>query len=132
MKKLLLTSLALLLFVPSVYAGSVTLAWDANTEPDLAGYKLHYGTQHANYTQTIDVGNVTQYTIDGLDDYTVYYYAATAYDTDGNESGFSNEVIYKIDKTAPLPPQNLHQLIQQIISLLQSYLDNGSGLQIIQ
>ena len=25
-------------------AQSVTLAWDANSEPNIAGYKLHYGT----------------------------------------------------------------------------------------
>jgi hypothetical protein len=27
------------------YALDVTLAWDANTEPDLAGYAIHYGTE---------------------------------------------------------------------------------------
>jgi hypothetical protein len=33
----------------------VTLAWDANTEPDLAGYKVHYGTASGSYTTSVDV-----------------------------------------------------------------------------
>jgi hypothetical protein len=40
------------------------------------------------------VGPVTHHTLFGLDDYTTYYFAATAYDSNGNESGFSNEVVH--------------------------------------
>jgi len=111
----------LILFCFNVSAqiiGDVTLAWDANTEPDLAGYKIYYGVQTRDYPVSIDVGNVTEYTIQGQDVYTVYYYAATAYDTDGNESDFSNEVVYKIDTTSPMPPKNLRQKILQILSKL--------------
>ena len=54
-----------LLFSPLIVHGAtVTLAWDANTEPDLAGYKIHYGTASRDYSHSIDVGNVTEYTLD--------------------------------------------------------------------
>ena len=31
-------------------ASDVTLAWDANSEADLAGYKIHYGLASGVYT----------------------------------------------------------------------------------
>jgi len=43
-------------------AEQVTLAWDPNTESDLAGYKIHYGTTSRSYTSTVDVNRVTTYT----------------------------------------------------------------------
>jgi fibronectin type 3 domain-containing protein len=73
-------------------ASSLTLAWDSNTEDDLAGYYLYYGTQSRDYDHTIDVGNVTQYTVRDLEPGTRYYLSLTAYDISGNESDFSSEV----------------------------------------
>jgi len=70
-----------------------TLEWDPNSEPDLAGYKLHYGLASRSYDTTIDVGNRTTYTITDLEVGETYYIAATAYNTSGLESGYSNEVI---------------------------------------
>jgi hypothetical protein len=80
----------------NVLAGQVTLAWDANTEPDLAGYNLYYGLEPGIYgpPNKINVGNVTTYTITGLTNGVRYNFVATAYDTLGNESGYSNEVLY--------------------------------------
>lgn len=78
--------------VGNAWAAEVRLAWNANTEPDLAGYKIHYGTASGNYTTTIDVGNITTCTVPGLADGTRYYFAATAYDTSANDSCYSNEV----------------------------------------
>ena len=74
------------------FAGTISLAWDADTEPDLAGYKLHYGTGPGVYDHSIDVHQVTAYTLTGLTKGQTYYIVATAYDTSNNESGYSNEV----------------------------------------
>jgi fibronectin type 3 domain-containing protein len=75
-------------------AGSVTLAWDPpdGETPDLAGYKIYYGNSSGNYSYSIDVGNVTTYTLTDLTEGQTYYFAATAYDTSGNESEYSNEI----------------------------------------
>jgi hypothetical protein len=35
----------------------LTLAWDPNSEPDIAGYILYYGTESETYPQQVDVGN---------------------------------------------------------------------------
>jgi len=80
------------LFPAHLAASALTLAWDPNREDDLAGYKVYYGTRSWDYDFVVDVGNVTQYTVTGLESDILYYFAATAYDTSGNESDFSDEV----------------------------------------
>jgi len=66
------------------YSARVTLEWDPNTEPDLAGYKLYYGTA-SGYAQVIDVGNTTMYTVTNLTAGVTYYFAVTAHDASGHE-----------------------------------------------
>jgi phosphodiesterase/alkaline phosphatase D-like protein len=73
------------------YAGDAFLSWDANTEPDLAGYKVYVGTASRTYSPPMDVGNQTSYTVTGLGLGT-YFFAVTAYDFGGNESPYSIEV----------------------------------------
>ena len=77
-------------------AGSVDLEWDPNTEPELAGYKIYWGTSSGNYTFSKDVGKTTSYTVTGLDEGKTYYFVATAYDGSDNESGYSNQISYTV------------------------------------
>lgn len=92
----LLLSIVLVLFSGMVYATDVNLAWDANSEPDLAGYNLHWGVTSGDYPDSVDVGNITTHTLTTLTEGTVYYFAVTAYDTVTNESGYSNEVEHRV------------------------------------
>lgn len=96
---LLIFSLFLPLFsVNMALAAQTTLAWDPPVNPDgtlftgVAGYNLHFGTASGTYTQSINTGNVTSYTISNLNEGTTYYFVVTDYDAAGNESSFSNEV----------------------------------------
>src|SRR3989449_531001 len=82
-------------------AAQVALAWDANTDPDLAGYKLYYSISSGSYQLSVDVGNQTSYTLSGLLEGQIYYFAATAYNLSGSESGFSNEVSKAIPDVTP-------------------------------
>ena len=86
--------LVMALFVPvgTGHSAQVSLAWDANTEPNLAGYKIYYGTASHNYGWVLNVGKVTTYTVTGLTDGLTYYFAATAYNTSNLESAYSGEV----------------------------------------
>lgn len=100
---ILSTLLLLLALLPGrLGASALTLAWDPNTEDDLAGYNVYYGIQSGDYDSVIDVGNVIQYLVLDLEPETQYYFAVTAYDTSGNESGFSEE-IDSITSEDPLP-----------------------------
>src|SRR5436190_2253051 len=100
------TAMAVVLAPNVAIAGQVQLAWDANTEPDLAGYKVYYGSASGTYTANIDVGNITTYTVTGLQDGLLYFFAVTAYVAAAPESGFSNEVSTTVvsvpDTTAPI------------------------------
>ena len=91
------------LTVCSVLAADVTLEWDQNSEPDISGYKVYYSVESRNYTTTIDVGNFTSCVISDLDPERTYFFAATAYNTDGYESDFSNEVSYSASSSSPTP-----------------------------
>jgi fibronectin type 3 domain-containing protein len=90
---------ALVASAAQALAADVSLAWDPNTESDLAGYRIYRGMSSGNYDKVVDVGNVTTWTDTTLEVGQTYYFAATAYDTEGLESTFSNEVSY----TAPGP-----------------------------
>ena len=96
-------------FAPGIAsAADVTLAWDANTETDLAGYNIYYDTSSGDHyygtgadqgdspitvlIEDLDDEQNPEFTITGLDDDQDYYLALTAFDSEGNESGYSNEV----------------------------------------
>jgi hypothetical protein len=94
--------IAVLFFIMAATANAydVVLAWDPNAESDLAGYKL-YGSEGSpgppydlidTYSlDDIDPDNPAGQ-ISDLDDNSEYYVVVTAYDLEGNESDYSNEV----------------------------------------
>ncbi len=100
----------LFLFPQNVYAVDVTLAWDANSEEDLAGYRVfcREDGQSYNYNDPDWEGTDTSCTIDEtiyeLDDSITYYFVVRAFDTSGNESGDSNEVCYQPNVPPVLNP----------------------------
>lgn len=100
-----LIAAALLLGIRPVAAtaGSLSLAWDPNTEDDLAGYKVYIGTASQTFSQIIDVGHMTAFTVTDLLEGETYFSTVTAYDIFVNESDFSNEVSTTIPVTAPPP-----------------------------
>jgi hypothetical protein len=91
-----------LIFAPSLAgAAQVNLSWKGST--GAVGYKMHYGNYSGSYQYTVNVGKSTSCTISGLTDGKTYYFAATAYGSQQNNSGYSNEVSYKVG-TKPTPP----------------------------
>ena len=78
--------------------GTISLVWYANTESDLGGYKVYYGSASRSYEHFHDVGIATYegdnvyYELTGLSRGQTYYIAVTAYDIFRNESDFSDEI----------------------------------------
>ena len=72
--------------------GTINLAWDPNTDPDLAGYKVYYGTTPRTYGPGIDVGNMTTFALTGLIKGQRYFIVVKAYNASKQESDFSDEV----------------------------------------
>ncbi len=87
-------TVAVTLTVSAPTTSSAALAWNANAESDLAGYKIYRATASGGYGAPIATlqGNVTNYVAAGLQSGTTYFFVITAYDSTGNESVRSNEV----------------------------------------
>jgi len=90
--------------LPILQANFVTLIWNPSIDSNVAGYKIYYGAASGVYTNTIDVGNVTNVTISGLVPYTTYYFAAKSYDSYGVLSDFSNETKLMVYPPATVSP----------------------------
>jgi len=79
--------------------GPVELSWvapeqnvDGSDLVDLAGYRVYYGDNSRDYSDSVEVADTTA-TSHSLDLPTGdYYFAMTAFDSEGHESNYSNEV----------------------------------------
>jgi hypothetical protein len=132
----IVSCVVVVIFATNSFAAQATLAWNPNTETDLAGYKIHYGTASGSYTVHLDVHNVTTYTVTGLTDGQTYYFAASAYNASGSESGYSNQVSYPAPATnsPPSPPTTptgpSSALVNAAVTFSTSATDpNGDSLQ---
>ncbi len=81
---------------------TISLSWDApstnsngSTLSDLLGYKVYYGNSSGDYTKMLVVENASFCEISFLSPGT-WYFSVTAYDSQGNESDFSNEAVLVI------------------------------------
>jgi hypothetical protein len=139
MKKLLIL-MAILLIPAMVQAMDVTLGWDANSEPDLAGYRLYWAHTAGGQVVTQTTNRVEipltmpgftkatpQFTVTGLPNDKECWFRLTAYDTEGLESGFSNEVMAASWIGKPPKPPAILRLIRWILS----FLGIKSGLTVI-
>lgn len=80
-------------------AASVTLAWDPNPEPDIAGYKIYVGEESGVYEEPIVMAGAPeepQFKVVGLENGRDYYFVVTAFNEAGLESDYSNEVVAEI------------------------------------
>jgi hypothetical protein len=92
----------------SLLAISVTLAWDANSEPDIDHYNLKWGFVSQQPDHVINVGQGTTYQV--TEPWSVgmtIYFTCTAVNAIGLESGPSNEVSYTVTPWNPNAPGHL-------------------------
>lgn len=76
----------------NLFADSIGVTWDANSETDLDGYYVHLGNLSGNYHFKSGATIDTFYKFVKLKKDTTYFLAVSAFDTAGNESGKSEEV----------------------------------------
>ena len=88
--------LTALLWAGSAHAATLTLAWNPNPEPDIAGYVIEYGNLPGVRLFSVNVGNQTTWQFNGLVDGMPYYFVVRAYDTFGMYSGPSIEVSRRV------------------------------------
>ena len=95
--------LTMLMLVCAGAAGAerLTLAWDPSSSAAVSGYRLYYGTNTRSYQFATNAGLVlTQSVV--LPWRGRWFFAATAYDTNGLESDFSSEVSWESKPAAPV------------------------------
>ncbi len=100
--KFFLFALALFALLPEIiWAASVTLTWNRNTEPDVVGYVVYWGTKprsEEDYPNSAKIndnkndGTPISYTVEGLEEGKTYYFAVKAFDAEGLYSDYSEEV----------------------------------------
>jgi hypothetical protein len=93
---LIILPLIFFLSAENAYSMEITLAWDAVTDVDLAGYRIFYRVDGEiyDYNSPAWEGIDTNCTITNLNSSTRYYFVARAFDSEDNESDDSNEVYY--------------------------------------
>lgn len=84
-------------------AAQVNLSWLANSESNISGYKIYYGTSSGNYTSSFNVGLTTSYNLTGVTSGQTYYFALTAYNSSFLESNYSPEVSITVSGSSPTP-----------------------------
>lgn len=98
--------LGLVFLLSEAQAAAVRISWNRNTEIDLAGYEVRYGTVRGRYTAQVDAGSKTNLRIGGLDDGTSYYFVVVAYNRAGLRSRPSAEIAYRTPpRRSNMPPQ---------------------------
>ena len=98
--------LLLLAGLEKVLGGGIILSWNASTSPDVAGYEIWYGTSSGVYAYNVNAGSATSVTISNLAPGITYYFAATAYDAQGNQSLFSSEISFLVPGMLTLAPNS--------------------------
>jgi hypothetical protein len=92
--------LLLFCFCSAGFSASVELAWDGVQDDRVAGYHIYAGLTGTDYTSTPEVTvsgrNTTSCTVSGLDAGKEYAFAASSYDSKGNESVLSDSITYTV------------------------------------
>lgn len=104
MAKGLLTAILSLVFIlapAQICAGDVSLAWDASISEGVIGYRVYVGRASGNYDTFQEIPNQTTHTVTGLEP-GLYYFAVTAFNSSGDESGYSNEVFTTVPADGPI------------------------------
>jgi hypothetical protein len=84
----------------NAYAITRELVFDPSPDTRVTGYKLYYGKTEI-FDIIVDLKNQTRYDLNDLEEGATYYFAAKAYDEYGNESAFSDILVYTVPISTP-------------------------------
>lgn len=114
---------ALIALPTFVQASTLTITWDANTESNIGGYLVFFGTRSGNYDGYVDVGRATSAFMNAADSTKTYYFAVAAYSTSGLRSALSAEVSWKAASPSLLNPGSQTSPVGQNVRLQLSATD---------
>src|SRR5262245_15408551 len=117
---LFILALFQLALLPANALQTISVAWAPSPDPCVAGYNVYYGRISRSYTNKISVGNITNCSVGGMIEGSTYFFAATAFTSDGLESEPSNELSY----TVPINVTNRTPTLDPIANIV---VDENSG-----
>jgi hypothetical protein len=119
------------LTVTVAHGTDLTLGWLPNSEANLQGYKVYYGTNSHNYSTEIDIGNPTPVNglvtvkLTGFIPYTTYYFSVTSYNDQNFSSELSPELIwtcqFRNDKDIFINPKFNHSTPNCFSTITEGY-----------
>ncbi len=93
-------------YIEAVLSGqnqvTVYVTYSAPRMPDFKDTVIYWGQSQNSYVDSKEIGDDTTYTIDGLEEDTVWYITANACDIYNNCSDYGPEVSIRIERTMPL------------------------------
>ncbi len=103
----LIWALAAFFFTPASTAAE-TLVWDTSSGT-VDGYKVYWGTNSTDRSNSTDVGNILQYDLNNLplSEGVTYYLSVSAYNAVGESQPCAPVVFTPGDNTPPIPPVGL-------------------------
>jgi hypothetical protein len=102
---LLLDNVVVSVAIPTITGSSVTLAWNANPESDIASYSIRYGKVSGSYPSIATTATTTTLTVSGLTP-GVWYFVAVATSTSGLTSPPSSELAVTMLAPPAVPPSS--------------------------
>jgi hypothetical protein len=130
-RRLAFTLIALLLGTIRAQAQTVTLAWDPNSETDVAGYTVYVGVNPGTFAQTFDVGGRTNttFTFTQAIPGQFYYFSVAAYTSENVVGMRTGELRWKINVGPTLTlPTNQASRVGVSASLQLAANDDGDPL----
>ena len=118
---LLLPVCAMAWLTPSNPTPQIELLWNPSPDADVVGYNVYYGSAGSRmYTNRVSLANVTSVRLtEGFTRGESYYFAATAVASDGLESNFSNELVWR-PKLPPGAPGSLRTNVTTVSMNVES------------
>ena len=96
----------------TAYRTTVHLQWQDDPNFEAVGYHIYRSTQSGVYNApSRTIGAYNEYTDYNLQSGTTYFYTITAFDSNGNESSFSNEISTRTDEQQYLKVASLDLLV---------------------
>lgn len=87
----------------SLSALGAWLEWDASPDAErVAGYRVYHGSAVRSYDAVVDVGTNLSWNLASLPGGRDYFFAVTAYDAEGLESDFSEELKWRKKPSPPI------------------------------
>lgn len=108
----------------SISQQEIHVAWEPSPSPNVQGYLFYYGTESRGYTHVAKIsGSKSSITLTNLEEGKGYYCTVAAFDDQGRQSDFSNEILVEVSAAPHTNKKQSSSSSMSLSSILPSHLD---------